>query len=218
MFDAEKLLGSLISEGLGGRSRRGSGLKWQLGLGAVGVAMAAWEHFNRDGAAGSTQPPPPPQPPAPPAGPAARAMTPPPPPPPPAQRASPAPAGSAPAGAAAAAGDAVLLIRAMICAANADGRIDVDEQTRIVERLVQAGLGAEERAFLLRELATPPDPAALFAGVHDPLLADEIYVVSRLALTLDVDAEHAYLAQLAGRLGLSPARVAELELRCLSSS
>ena len=102
----------------------------------------------------------------------------------------------------------------MICAANADGRIDADEQTRILDRLVGAGLGSEERAFLVRELAAPTDPAVLFTDVREPLLAEEIYVVSRLAITVDAAAEHAYLVRLAHRLGLTPERVAELELSC----
>ena len=209
MFDAQKLLGSLISDGLGGgrRKRGGSALKWQLGLGAVGVAIAAWEHFDKSrtegtqAAAGPNPGPPPPPPPAP----AALAMPPPPP------TASVGAVATADAGGA---GEAMLLVRAMICAAHADGHIDADEQVRILDRLVAAGLGSEERALLVRELATPADPATLFADVRDPLLAEEIYVVSRLAITLDDTAEHAYLTRLAHRLGLTPVQVAELDLRC----
>ena len=209
MFDAQKLLGSLISDGLGGgrRKRGSSALKWQLGLGAVGVAIAAWEHFDKsraDGtqaAAGPNPGPPPPPPPAP----AALAMPPPPP------TASVGAVATADAGGA---GEAMLLVRAMICAAHADGHIDADEQVRILDRLVAAGLGSEERALLVRELATPADPATLFADVRDPLLAEEIYVVSRLAISLDDTAEHAYLTRLAHRLGLTPVQVAELDLRC----
>ena len=222
MFDAQKLLGSLISDGLGGgrRKRGGSALKWQLGLGAVGVAIAAWEHFDKSRADGTQAaagpnpgPPPPPAPaarigvPAGAAGAPSAAFAPPPPP----------PTASVGAGATADAGGgdaAMLLVRAMICAAHADGHIDADEQVRILDRLVAAGLGSEERALLVRELATPADPATLFADVRDPLLAEEIYVVSRLAITLDDTAEHAYLTRLAHRLGLTPVQVAELDLRC----
>jgi uncharacterized membrane protein YebE (DUF533 family) len=220
MFDAQKLLGSLISDGLGGSRRKkrgGSALKWQLGLGAVGVAIAAWEHFDKSraegtqAAAGPAPGPPPPPPPSPaaragaPAGAAAFASPPPP------------PTASVGADATADAGgadEAMLLVRAMICAAHADGHIDADEQVRILDRLVAAGLGSEERALLVRELAAPADPATLFADVRDPLLAEEIYVVSRLAITLDEVTEHAYLTRLAHRLGLTPTQVAELDLRC----
>ena len=53
--------------------------------------------------------------------------------------------------------DAVLLIRAMIAAANADGVIDGDERRRILERLEVVGLDEEEKAFIAQELLSPAD-------------------------------------------------------------
>src|SRR5690606_11976525 len=50
---------------------------------------------------------------------------------------------------------AMLLIRAMIAAANADGEIAPDERERIESKLDQAGAGPEERAVLDRELRNP---------------------------------------------------------------
>ena len=49
----------------------------------------------------------------------------------------------------------MLLIRAMIAAANADGEITPDERQMITGKLDQAGAGPDERAVLERELAEP---------------------------------------------------------------
>ena len=239
MFDAERLLGGLISQGLGVKRQRRNKLKWSLGVGAVGLAIAAWEHFNKsEGSAASSEPtpappasspqPPPPPPPEGSGAPAtetAALLSRAPPPPPPASYA-PAPRASQPTPGTTDAStpdadrsdDAMLLIRAMICAANADGMIDAKEQSRIIEKLVTAGLGNEERAFLAREFAAPPDPKALFSSVRDLQLAEQIYTVSRLTVDVDVAQEHAYLSNLAGWLGLAADRVAELELRMLGQS
>ena len=213
MFDAERLLGGLLSQGLGSKRRRRRSMKWSVGLGAVGLAIAAWEHFSQS--SGATAPAEPNA--APPTG-APSAI----PPPPPHATAHSSAHSSASAGAAPADADrnedAMLLIRAMICAANADGTIDAREQSRIIEKLVSAGLGSEERAFLAREFAAPPEPEALLSAVRDVLLAEQIYTVSRLTVDLDDTQEHAYLSSLAGWLGLSAARIAELELRALGQS
>ncbi len=198
MFDAERLLGGLISQGLGGKRRRRRNLKWSLGVGAVGLAIAAWEHFSQATASNTTSEPAPAPPPPPPQG-ALSTMV---------ANVSDADRNE----------DAMLLIRAMICAANADGTIDAKEQSRIIEKLVAAGLGSEERAFLAREFAAPPDPKALFSSVRDVQLAEQIYTVSKLTMDVDDALEQAYLSNLAGWLGLSADRVAELKLRMLGQS
>ena len=77
MFDVQKLLGQMISGGGRDRhSRRSSGgfgipgvSNAQLGVGAIGLAIAAWEHFKSKSGE-----------PAAPAAPAAVMMPPPPPP------------------------------------------------------------------------------------------------------------------------------------------
>nr|MDJ0784849.1 hypothetical protein [Desulfosarcinaceae bacterium] len=141
MFNPEKMLGNLLMGGV--RRKRGLGglLSGGAALGLVGVAMEAAEHFmkTQGQTAGSPPAPPgqtpssrPPSPaPPPPPGPAANI----PPAPPPATHApaAQAPAAQAPAAQATAAqataaqatasssDQAVVLIRAMIAAANADG-------------------------------------------------------------------------------------------------
>ncbi|HYR03399.1 MAG TPA: DUF533 domain-containing protein, partial [Syntrophobacteria bacterium] len=122
MFNAEKLLGGLL---LGG-TRRKSGLESLVTGGAgmviLGVAMEAIEHLMKKSETPSPGAPPPPPPPghasAPPSAPAVT--------PRPAEETS-LRLASAPTREQ----GAVLLIRAMIAAANADGTIDQAERSRI---------------------------------------------------------------------------------------
>ncbi len=208
MLDATRLLGGLITGGL--KRELGGAGKVALGMGALGVALAAFEHFTQSqpGAAGNagTAPPPPPgpvphAPGAPPPPPPAGAVPPPPPPPP--RPAMPHE-------------EALLLVRAMIAAAWADGQFDADERRQVLDRLAQAGLGADERAALAEELLSPPDLGALLARVDRPELAEAFYMASRLAIRVDTDVERAYMASLAQRLGLAPETVARIEAQAAS--
>ena len=208
MFNPTRLLGSLVVGGL--RNEIGPVTGAALGMGALGVAIAAFEHFteeaNPPAATGSALPPPPgapgrPIPPPPPQGdasarpaPAAAPSLPPPP---------------AAAGPAEAALDprhrrSTLLLRGMIAAALADGELDEEERRRIQERLRDAALSDAERAFAAREFFAPATIEQLAADVDSPECAEELYAASRLAVNLDNDAERRHLAALAVRLGLAP--------------
>jgi uncharacterized membrane protein YebE (DUF533 family) len=101
-------------------------------------------------------------------------------------------------------GDAVLLVRAMVAAANADGRIDADEQQRIEQQLEKAAVTEEERAFVRREMQRPAGVDELAREARTPELAQQVYAASLLAMTADTPAERSYLQYLADRLGLSP--------------
>ena len=57
--------------------------------------------------------------------------------------------------------DALLLIRAMIAAANADHAVDDVERHAILGKVTASGLGAEEHSFIEKELANPLDLRAL---------------------------------------------------------
>ena len=204
MFNPDKILGGLLR----GNSRK-SGMLGKLGAGSVGlgllgVAMEAAEHVMnkaktpQSGGAPPSPPvgipsTPPPQPPGaaptPPPAPAGHAA---PPPPPPATQ--PAPEGDP--------GSAVLLIRAMIAAANADGTIDEEERGRILDKLRAVELTSEEHAFILQELLSPCDLDAIVRGVQTPDMAKQVYTVSLMAIEVDTDAERKYITSLADRLGL----------------
>lgn len=106
---------------------------------------------------------------------------------------------------------ALMLVRAMIAAAKADGHIDEEERRKIGERLGASGLGAEAEAFLKAELEAPLDLDALVASAQTEAQKVELYTASRLAIEPDTRAERGYLDLLAGRLSLADALVDHVE-------
>lgn len=106
---------------------------------------------------------------------------------------------------------ALLLIRAMVAAANADGEISPEERQRILAKLDEAEAGPEERQILERELARPRSVDELAREVHDEETAEQVYVASRIAMNPDTPAERAYLQYLASRLDLPPDRTQALD-------
>jgi uncharacterized membrane protein YebE (DUF533 family) len=102
------------------------------------------------------------------------------------------------------------LLRAMIAAAKADGRIDADENRRIFARMETLNLDADCKAFVFDELSSPLNLDAVLAGADTPEHAAEIYAASLVAIDADTPAEKGYLAMLAGRLDLAPELVAEI--------
>lgn len=105
----------------------------------------------------------------------------------------------------------LVLVRAMIAAAKADGQIDEAERARIVDRAHAVGLGSEAEAFLASELASPTDLDALIGAAKTEEQKVELYTASRLAIEPDSRAERGYLDLLAGRLGLADALVDHIE-------
>jgi hypothetical protein len=213
MFNPEKLLGGLIRSSTRGRRGGLGGLvSGGLAMGALGVAMEAVDHFMNTSRKSSPPPPagPPPMPGSV-SGTSGPAMTPPPPPP----QTGTAPPAPPPSAATATAGSdaAVLLIRAMIAAAHADGIIDPQEREAILSRLQTVDLSPEEQAFITRELFSPTEMETIVNGVDSTDLARQVYTVSRMAIEVDTDAERQYLATLAERLGLDRETVAQIDLR-----
>ena len=99
---------------------------------------------------------------------------------------------------------AALMLRAMIQAAKCDGRIDAEEQAKLLEKL--GDVSPEERAFVEAELAAPVDVEGLARQVPEGL-EPQIYAMSVLAIDLDSQAEAQYLHQLAQALGLGKSDV-----------
>ncbi|NOU07456.1 MAG: tellurite resistance TerB family protein [Hyphomicrobiaceae bacterium] len=97
---------------------------------------------------------------------------------------------------------ATLYIRAMIAAAAADGRIDEAEQQKILGSLKQVGLDAGAEEFLANELNNPATAADLAAGVRTQEEAVQVFTAARISVDLDNEEEHAFLVDLATRLGL----------------
>ncbi|CAM5465327.1 hypothetical protein ATER59S_03057 [Aquamicrobium terrae] len=106
---------------------------------------------------------------------------------------------------------ALMLVRAMIAAARADGRIDDEERRKIGERLAASGMNSEAEEFLKAELAAPLDLDALVASARTEAQKVELYTASRLAIEPDTRAERGYLDLLAGRLGLPDELVDHIE-------
>ncbi len=104
----------------------------------------------------------------------------------------------------------MLLVRAMIAAAHADGALDDEERHAILGRLTRDELSQEERDTLGRELEAPWAIERLAAQVTSRRLAEEVYAASLLAIRVDTPAEHKYLVRLAGLLGLDGETVARL--------
>jgi uncharacterized membrane protein YebE (DUF533 family) len=102
------------------------------------------------------------------------------------------------------------LVRAMIGAAKADGHIDANEQQRIFARVTELDLDAEEKAFVMDELARPLDLDAIAAGAACPETAAEVYAASLIAVDPALPANKGYLSMLAARLKLDPALVDHL--------
>ncbi len=105
---------------------------------------------------------------------------------------------------------AVVLVRAMLNAAKADGRISPDEQRNI---LSQFGNGqADVVQFLRDELATPLDVREFAWSVPIGMEA-QVYGMSLLAIAVDSNAETKYLSELAHALRLSTAVREQLHQR-----
>ncbi|MEM6740156.1 MAG: DUF533 domain-containing protein [Pseudomonadota bacterium] len=97
--------------------------------------------------------------------------------------------------------NAKLMLRAMIQAAKADGEIDPDERTKLLDAL--GDVSAEERAFVEAELDAPVDVVGLAQDTAEQMRA-QVYATSLMAIHVDNQREVAYLAQLAQALDLSP--------------
>ena len=98
-----------------------------------------------------------------------------------------------------------IVLRAMINAIKADGRVDQNEINRIMGKFSESGVDAEGQRHLMTQLQQPMETEKLMAAAKDqPDLAAQIYAASLLAIEVDTQAEKNYLDQLAAGLGLAP--------------
>ncbi|QRV24585.1 tellurite resistance TerB family protein [Marinomonas foliarum] len=96
----------------------------------------------------------------------------------------------------------LILIRAMISAAKADGHIDTIERTRIEQQISDLGINAEEQRFLIEQLRAASDPITIARLSESEEQATEIYLVSMLAIDIDTEEERRYLDRLGDALHL----------------
>lgn len=97
----------------------------------------------------------------------------------------------------------MLMLKAMINAAKADGHIDEQEMEKIVGKAKEDGLSDDDQQFIMEEMNKPMDTEGLIAAASDLQIATQIYTASLLAIEIDTDAEKDYLKDLAGRLNLT---------------
>ena len=113
---------------------------------------------------------------------------------------------------------AQLMIRAMIAAAAADGRIDATEQQKIIGNLAGSGLEASAEQFLASELNAPASIEQLAAGVTDPQQAIKVYTAARIAIDPDTQDEQSFLSQLGQRLGLDQELMAHIDAQARAAA
>ncbi len=109
--------------------------------------------------------------------------------------------------------EALLMLRAMIAAAKADGAIDAEERGRIAAQLDDAGLSAAARDTVLADFDKPLSPAALAKLASDPMLAAQLYAAAVVGAGEIAAAERAWLDEFAKALKLDRAAAAAIEAR-----
>ena len=106
---------------------------------------------------------------------------------------------------------AELIIRGMINAAKADGKVGAEEIVRIVGRLKEAGMGGDTEAWMMKELRQPLDLDAFAAAIPNQEVAAQVYAASLLAIEVDTPQERTYLSELARNTGLDASVVQSIQ-------
>ena len=109
--------------------------------------------------------------------------------------------------------EALLMLRAMIAAAKADGAIDAEERSRIAAQLDDAGLSPAARDMVLADFDKPLTPAALAKLASDPMLAAQLYAAAVVGAGDIAATERAWLDEFAKALKLDHAAAAAIEAR-----
>lgn len=110
--------------------------------------------------------------------------------------------------------NALLIIKAMVAAANADGKVDDDEQNTIKHEILEMHLG-DDVAERLEQIIDNPLSAQEVGGLaQSPVLAGEVYLAARLLIDEHSSlAEKMFLEDLVVALGLSHEHCAELDIQ-----
>ena len=107
---------------------------------------------------------------------------------------------------------AELVLRGMLNAAKADGKIDAAEGDKLTARLQDSGLDRQEQQQFMDELRRPLDLDDFVASIPNEAVAAQVYAASLFAIKVDTQAERDYLAQLAQRSGLDDGVVKQLHM------
>ncbi|WP_203652527.1 tellurite resistance TerB family protein [Pseudomonas sp. RtIB026] len=103
------------------------------------------------------------------------------------------------------------ILRALIAAAKADGRIDQQEEQLIYAEIKRHTSDPQLQQWLDEEVSKPLDAAEVAQSAQDPGMAAEMYLASVMLVDDQQDAERAYLDELASALGIDPTLQVHLE-------
>ncbi|HHJ1300392.1 tellurite resistance TerB family protein [Pseudomonas sp. P1B16] len=103
------------------------------------------------------------------------------------------------------------ILRALIAAAKADGRIDEQEQQLIYAEIKRHTSDPQLQQWLDEEVSKPLDAAEVAQSAQDPAMAAEMYLASVMLVDDQQPAERAYLDELAGALQIDPTLQVHLE-------
>ncbi|MEI2831434.1 tellurite resistance TerB family protein [Pseudomonas mosselii] len=103
------------------------------------------------------------------------------------------------------------ILRALIAAAKADGRIDPQEEQLIYAEIKRHTSDPQLQRWLDEEVSKPLDAAEVAQSAQDPGMAAEMYLASVMLVDDQQDAERAYLDELASALGIDPTLQVHLE-------
>jgi uncharacterized membrane protein YebE (DUF533 family) len=103
------------------------------------------------------------------------------------------------------------ILRALIAAAKADGRIDDAEKQMISSEIGRHTDDPQLQQWLDTEVAKPLDATEVAKWATDPGMASEMYLASVMLVDDQQDAERNYLDELAAALNIDPALQVHLE-------
>jgi uncharacterized membrane protein YebE (DUF533 family) len=110
----------------------------------------------------------------------------------------------------------LVLVKAMVGAAKADGHIDAAEQRRLFQEVDRLGLDAEAKGYVFDLLTRDVELGSLAQAVATQEQGAELYLAARLVIDPDEPAERAYLDALASRLQLPQELRARLDAAAAS--
>ncbi|MGF6693391.1 uncharacterized membrane protein YebE (DUF533 family) [Metapseudomonas resinovorans] len=110
------------------------------------------------------------------------------------------------------------ILRALIAAAKADGRIDEQEKQTIYAEISRHTDDPQLQEWLDQEVRRPLDAAEVAQSATDPGMAAEMYLASVMLVDDQQAAERAYLDELAYQLRLDPDLQAQLERQTRGSA
>ena len=104
----------------------------------------------------------------------------------------------------------IVILRAMIGAAKADGAIDATEQATIMEQIKASGLEDSASEVLMAEMQKPLSASEIAAMADSPEMGVELYLASMVVTGEKNADEQKYLSDLASELKLDPQLVQNL--------